>query len=191
MHRYIALIALWSATTMTATAGLDRYVNVAGYLDLGDLRQFESGNSVTEVIIPNTLIRMVATMVRKEEPQFADMLRHLELVHVHAIEVADDSLETVTAHITGLSERLDKAGWDVLVRMREGDEQNQIYVLPEGEEGILGLCVLALDGAEAVFVNIVGKIDLDMLGRLGEQFDIPGLDDATIPDASAAQEESP
>jgi hypothetical protein len=170
-------IAVWCLASLTASAGLDRYAETPGYIDLGDLRQFESGNAVTEVIIPNTLIRMVAAMTRKEEPQFAEMLEHLDLVHVHAIEVKDPEIGGVTEHMTALTDRLDKEGWDVLVRMREGDEQNHVYILPGGEEGIRGLCVLALDGSEAVFVTIVGRIDLDMLSRLGEQFDIPGLED--------------
>lgn len=190
MHKWIVVLTCWCASALAATAGLNRYVDTPGYVDLGDLRQFESGHAVTEIIIPKTLIRMVAAMVRKEEPQFAEMLKHLELVHVHSIEVKNQQLSAVDEHINTLSDRLDRDGWDVLVRMREDDSQNQIFILPADEDGIRGLCVLFLDGSEAAFVNIVGRIDLEMLSRLGEQFDIPGLDEPDEPAAPGSDEQA-
>ena len=36
---------------------------------------------------------------------------------------------------------------------------------------------MAIDGSgEAVFVNIVGDINLETIGKLGAKFDIPALD---------------
>ena len=44
-------------------------------------------------------------------------------------------------------------------------------------DNILGLVVMTLDKHDqAVFVNIVGTIDLKKIGKLGAKFDIPSLD---------------
>jgi len=177
MKRMTIIIAALCSATLAVGAGLDQFAGEAGYVDLGDLRQFEEGNSVTEVIVKDNLIRMVAAVVRKEEPEFAEMLSKVKLVHVHVVEASDSNMAGLSKHIEGINAQLDGSGWDVMVRMREGDEQNHIYILPEGDTSIRGLCVLATDGNEAVFVNIVGTIDIDMLTRLGEQFDIPGMED--------------
>ena len=47
-----------------------------------------------------------------------------------------------------------------------------------GEELIEGLVVTQVQkNGEAVFVNIVGDINLETISRLGSKFDIPGIDD--------------
>jgi len=177
MKRMSIIIATLCAATLAVGANLDQFADEPGYIDLGDLRQFEEGNSVTEIIVKDNLIRMVAALVKQEEPEFAEMLARVKLVHVHVVEVSESNSAGLSGHIDSINDQLDESGWDVMVRMREGDEQNQIYILPEGDTSVRGLCVLSTDGSEAVFVNIVGTIDIDMLTRLGEQFDIPGLGD--------------
>jgi len=41
---------------------------------------------------------------------------------------------------------------------------------------------MALEPSESVFVNIVGELDLELLGELGAKFDIPNLDDIDLKD---------
>lgn len=176
MKRLSLSIVVLGLAALPSGAALKEFAGTPGYLDLGDLRQFETGNAVTEVIVPQSLIRMVSAVVRKEEPEFGAMLKQLDLVHVHTIEFDEDAGSGIRDHMDTLSARLDEDGWDPLVRMREGDDQNHVYLFPDAEDGVRGLCVLALDGSEAIFVNIVGTIDLEMLSRLGDQFDLPGLD---------------
>ena len=46
------------------------------------------------------------------------------------------------------------------------------------EETIEGLVVTQVEkGGEAVFVNIVGDINLETISKLGSKFDIPGIDE--------------
>ena len=49
------------------------------------------------------------------------------------------------------------------------------YLLQQGDE-IAGMAILAIEeGDEAAIINIVGKVDLSQLERLGEALDIPHL----------------
>ncbi len=50
-----------------------------------------------------------------------------------------------------------------------------VYLKPTSD-GFSGLTVLTMDNNEAVFVNIVGNINLEAISKLGERFDIPELD---------------
>ena len=52
------------------------------------------------------------------------------------------------------------------------------------EDTIRGLVVMVVspDDGEVIFTNIAGTIDLRQLARLGEAFDLPGLDDLDIED---------
>jgi len=72
-------------------------------------------------------------------------------------------------------ERLVDSKWEALTRIKEGSSRITVLVLADEEE-ISGLVVLVADEGEIVFANIAGTIDLAALARLGEQFDIPGLD---------------
>ena len=46
------------------------------------------------------------------------------------------------------------------------------------EEKVVGMVVMVVeDRGEAVFVNIVGEIDFNSLGKLGATFNIPHLDE--------------
>ena len=71
-----------------------------------------------------------------------------------------------------------KKDWDRIVKTKSRGEVANVYVKTAGDEEFVGLTVVAIDtGGEAAFVNIVGNIDIETLGRLGEKFDIPGIDD--------------
>jgi hypothetical protein len=51
-----------------------------------------------------------------------------------------------------------------------------IYVKNPGKEGIQGLVILAKrKSGEATFVNIVGKLDLKSLSKIGGKFNIPNM----------------
>ena len=61
--------------------------------------------------------------------------------------------------------------WEPIVQVNEDDEQVQIFMKADGE-GMQGLTVMVVDPEEAVFVNILGSIDPDQLGKVMEQFDV-------------------
>ena len=75
-----------------------------------------------------------------------------------------------------LRKEVEKKGWDRIVRMKDRDEAADVYIKTEND-GIIGLLVTAFnEDDEAAFVNIVGDINLETIGKLGDKFDIPSLD---------------
>jgi hypothetical protein len=88
-------------------------------------------------------------------------------------EYADVTKET--------TKQLDEKGWERIVRVREDEENVDVYLRPSDDyESILGIVVMVASWDEAVFVNIVGEINPEDVSRLGEHFDIDELDDVHI-----------
>jgi hypothetical protein len=66
-------------------------------------------------------------------------------------------------------------GWERLARVQEGGEDLKVLMLPSGRS-VLGLVVLIVEEDEIVFANVAGNIDMAQLRKLGDQMDIPGLE---------------
>ena len=56
-----------------------------------------------------------------------------------------------------------------------GDDLVQVLMLVQ-EKKISGIFVVVQDAEEAIFVNIIGDIDMKSIATISRQFDIPGLD---------------
>jgi len=80
--------------------------------------------------------------------------------------------------VKDVDKKLMKDGWDRIVKTRSKEEVVSVFILTSGEEKIDGLVVTTVEkGREAVFVNIVGDIDLETIGELSDKFDIPSIGD--------------
>lgn len=128
-----------------------------------------------EINLGRFLLGMVASATEKEDSEFSDLLRGLS-----SIKVRIASSEAVQKH--GLVDRLRKAadrlggrGWEPVVRIRAGDNDEDVYIyVQEGNGQITGLVVMFAGGAgEAGLVHIEGEIDPVELGRLGQKLDLP------------------
>jgi hypothetical protein len=64
-----------------------------------------------------------------------------------------------------------------LAKIKDGSEHVSVLILTD-DETIRGLTVMVSDsgpGGSFVFANVAGVIDLAAIQRLGEQMNIPGL----------------
>lgn len=175
-----ALIKLTVFMLITATAVFAQkndYSSEPGYIDFGDFESLESGEMVAEVIIEEHLLRMVAKMARNEDEELYNLLSGLKLVKVSAFTVTEENEKKIQSKIDNINDQLNNSDWDRIVRFRDKEESANVYIRVEGEDSIVGLVVATYDKyGEAAFVNIVGDINLETIGRLGNKFDVPGLD---------------
>jgi Domain of unknown function (DUF4252) len=172
--KYIFVILL--LTTFTTIAQSD-YSKEPGYFDFGDLSVFEKGDGVTEVFLESNIFKMVASATEEKDPDLSSMLNGLKLVKVNVFNVNDKNVNGIRERIDEADKKLVDQKWDRIVRTKGGDEAVNVYIKTSGNNNILGLVVTTLDKHDqAVFVNIVGNIDLKKIGKLGAKFDIPSLD---------------
>lgn len=149
-----------------------------GYLPLQELGLFPRDKLSVEINLEGFLLRLVARATRGEDPAFADLVGGLKAIRVQVFPLAGVDEASVKTKIGRTVRWLEDKGWMSTVRVREGDDETYIY-LKEADGQIVGLTVLSLSaGDEAAMINIVGRIDPDRLGQLGQGLNLPQLQKA-------------
>jgi len=170
-------IALIFIATLTFGQKND-YTKYKGFVDFGNLEKFENSEEVVEVIIEEHLLRMISKMAGKNEPELRNVLDGIKLIKVHTFGVSEEHFPELAAIVKDVDKKLMKDGWDRIVKTRSKEEVVSVFILTTDEEKIDGLVVTTVEkGREAVFVNIVGDIDLETIGELSDKFDIPSISD--------------
>jgi len=148
-----------------------------GYVNFGDLTEFEKSTGVTEVILDEDLLSVLAEISTDEDPNVMEILNGLKLVRANVFEVNEKNKSELEAKVNNLDSELIGSSWKRIVKTRSDDEIANIYIKQNNNKQIVGLVVTSVgDDDEAAFVNIVGTIDLATIGKLGKQFNIPHLD---------------
>jgi len=151
--------------------------NEPGYVDFGDLSSFEGSTGVTEVILEEDLLSMLAQMSSEEDPNIMAILNGLKLVKANVFEVSQANLDELKSRIDQIDSKLTGSNWKRIVRTRSAEETANVYIKQDSKQ-IVGLAVTTLEAdGEAAFVNIVGTIQLATIGKLGNKFGIPHLND--------------
>ncbi len=148
-----------------------------GFFDFSQLSALKSGELLTEVYLEEPLLKMVAGMTDDDEEGVGNMLAALKLVKVQEFMVGENDLEKAGKIIESMDSDLLNQKWTRIVKSRNKNSTANVYVKPTSEGGYAGLVIIALDGkGKASFVNIVGKIDLESVGKLSKQFNLPKVD---------------
>jgi len=161
----------------------DSYKKHAGYVDFDAIKALQNMDAKVEVFLKGPLLAMAREVMVDEEPDMAEALAGVVLIRVKVYDMDTGTRDEdrarrdeVSGRARALAGELEKKGWDMTVRVREDDEDVYVYLLPSKTNKIDGLCVMAVDRDEAVFVNIVGTIDPENIGRLGHSVHIRGFD---------------
>jgi hypothetical protein len=156
----------------------DDYKKQPGYVDFDALEIFGEENSRVEVHLKQPMLKLVSEFVKVEEPELFELLGKLSLVRVEVFESNETAAKKFIAQSSKTFKTLEGKGWERIVRVSEDDENVHVYMMPSKDYDFLrGIFVIALeDDDEAVFVNIVGDIHPQDIGRLGHYFGIEELD---------------
>ena len=180
----LALFALALAAPPGMVHAQERLEREPGYFDLAAVEGWFDGEPWLEVNIKGALLKLVAEASRYEDPELTDLLNKLKAIQVRGYPLSWSQYETIERQTSTLAKRLETQGWDTGARVRERDERTDVYMKVHGGN-IAGLAVLVLEpGSDdgAVFVNIVGQIDPEQIGRLGSKFNIGPLKDSVVRD---------
>jgi Domain of unknown function (DUF4252) len=176
MKYFISTFLLIAFLAFNLTAQSGDVTKEPGYVDFGNLSKFENSTGVTEVILDEDLLSVLAEISTDEDPNVMEILNGLKLVKANIFEVSDENKSELEANVNNIDSKLMDAGWKRIVKTRSNDEVANIYIKQGGNKKIVGLVVTSIGkDDEAAFVNIVGTIDLATIGKLGKQFNIPHL----------------
>ncbi len=181
MKRLHLIAAIVTAFVFVLNAqGEKTYAIEPGYVNFGDLSSFEKGEDVSEVIVEQNLLKMISKMTENEDPELSKLLKEVKLVMVNSFKVKDNLTKELKTRLEGIDKQLSDKNWNRIVKVRGAKEYTNVYLKPTTDGNAFdGLVVITLgESGQVSLVNIVGKIDLESIGRLGDKFDIPALDKA-------------
>jgi hypothetical protein len=163
-----------AAALATLTLNLHAALPPAGYVDFGNLPA--SNGEFVEVNVKGNLLSMVARLTQKAEPQVADVLKGLQAIRVNVIGLNDENRDEMEKRIKAIRTDLDGKAWEKIVSVQKANEDVGIYLKTRGDEAVEGLVITVLQGnREAVLINVVGNIQLDKLGAIGERLNLEPL----------------
>ncbi len=175
---FLALVVVLA--TINLMAQTSDVTKEPGYVDFGDLSFLEDGGKVTEIILDEDLLSALATISSEEDPNIMAILNGLKLVKANVFEITDDNESYLKEKVDKVDKELMNKGWKRIVKTRSDEEIANIYIKQNQDKQIIGLVVTSVGkDDEAAFVNIVGKIDLATIGKLGKKFNVPTLENVS------------
>lgn len=164
-------LALTLALTIPGTAAIaaeDPVSQSPGYVDFAQLNA-EYGEPRVMINLGASLLALVSSM-KHEDPVAEKTLKSLESVRVHVYDTAGET-RPAAERMQEVNQKMAGLDWEQIVRVREPEDQVDIYI-KHNKERIQGLVVMALDGEEAVFINVLGDIDPKDVGDVVAQIDM-------------------
>ena len=170
---FIALACVFLA--LPAMAQEDALKGLPGFVDFGEMNSVY-GEPKVNISIGGALLGFVGAMAKHEDPEAAAIFSKLKGVRVSVYNTEDVGAEAALSQVASVKNSLQGLNWQPIVQVNEDGEQVQIFMSMDGEV-MNGLTLMAVDGEEAVFINVIGTLDPNELAQLMDNFDID-LDDA-------------
>lgn len=148
-----------------------------GYFDFGKLSGSAKGEFV-EVNVGKGLLKLAGFVVRRENPEAAELIAGISRVRVNVVGLDDTNRSATTERVATVRANLVRDGWEQIVSARgKREEDVAIYLKQREGEVIEGIVITVIDGRkkEAVFVNVVGHIKPEHLAAVGEHLNLPHL----------------
>ena len=172
--KFIPSLILVTLVT-TAAFGQKSIESEPGFVDVKQVEAWFGEEPSLEVNIHGALLKLVAEASRFEDPDLAAMLHKLKGISVRGFDSYGLDLDAIRDRTSEMSSRLQADGWETIVKVRDEDEYVDMYLKTQNDV-IAGMVVMVIDeDDDAVFVNIIGEIDPEQIGRLGNKFHFGGL----------------
>jgi hypothetical protein len=153
-------------------------------LDVGDLAS-RAKEVVNITVDKDTLGWATQAFSSKggDAAELRDLMTELDGIYVQVLEFEKDqapSWEELSKLTSGVRRKIDGPGWTPIVSVdekKEGGRSEMVRISlfkdSSGEPG--GLAIFVLEPDEVVLVNLVGRVRLDQLNRLGKALGKPGM----------------
>lgn len=168
MKRFL-IMAFCTVLALPAIAQEDVLRDLPGFVDFGEMNSIY-GEPKVNISIGGALLGFVGALAKNEDPQAAAIFSKLKGVRVSVYATGGDSAAALD-QVSRVKESLSALQWSPVVQVNEEGEQVQIFMKMNGEV-MDGLTLMAVDGKEAVFINVIGQLDPEELGQLMGRFDV-------------------
>lgn len=161
-----------------------------GYVDFAELGVHPPGRPKLRVNLYGALLHLVAEATRSDEPGFSELIEKLRGIFATVYEVPPEARAAIEKKATDTANRLQARGWQTVFEMHEGDGDSSYLQVHTDGDRILGLAVMFVEpDGTAGFINVVGDITPEDVGRLGRTFNIDALQRFEEPDAKTPEKQ--
>ena len=169
MIRKILTACVTALMALPVMAQEDALKDYPGYVDFGELSAV-FGEPTVQISVGASLLGLVSSLSASEDPEAAELFKRLNGVRVNVFET-DGMADGAVDLVKDVSARLGDHGWESVVTVNSNDEQVRVFMMINDDQ-VEGITVMAVEETEAVFVNVIGSINPEELGRVMENFDI-------------------
>ena len=147
------------------------YSKEAGYFDYSKFLPAKIGEPTTEVNLEEPLLKMAGKVAEDKKEDVGNMISALKLVKVNEYELNQEQYSEMEGSLESIDKNLLAKLWDRIIKTKSKNDFTNVYVKSGSDGKFMGLVVTSLNkNGKATFVNIVGRIDLETIKQLSEQF---------------------
>ncbi len=175
-QRSTLLAVLLALAVVLPAQGQTEMEEHPGYFPLEELDFLKSEALSLEINLAGGMLEFIAAALDDEDPEFSELVRGLLGIRMRIAETDDLDADAMRHGFGRAVEWLEDNGWETFVRLREDDEQLNVF-LRTIDGDMMGMTALILEPDEQVVaINVVGRLDLSLLASLADSLDIPELD---------------
>jgi hypothetical protein len=104
------------------------------------------------------------------DAEFQELVKDLDAIQVRLFEFDKPGMYSM-ADIEPVLKQVRAQSWKNIMSMRDGDERVEMWLRDDSANG--GMVFVASEANELVLINIAGKVNLEMLGKLQGRMGIP------------------
>ncbi len=163
-------------TLITLALSTAAHAIAKGQIDFADLSA-HYGEPKVEINLSSGLMKMIGSFADAEDPEIGNTLSKLEFIKVRVYNL-NGELEKANSTVDRVSKELRTDRWETLVTVNDNEENQKVRVFSKSTDNVIdGVVVMVVspeesEGGEAVFINIVGEIDPEKIGKVAESLDI-------------------
>lgn len=151
--------------------------NEPGYVDLEWIEIPAHADEVQDIDLSEILKSVAADAKGSGDEELAQVLEMVRSIRVKGFTLGKGDTDEVGQAVDRITKQLKQNDWKRLIYLKDGDEVMSVSTRYKGED-LVGLMVMAYEpGHEALFVNVVGDLDLPTLLKLVGGMDGDGLED--------------
>ena len=172
MKNFIRILNI-SILTLLFTASA--YANDKGQIDFADLSS-HYGEPKIEINLSASLMNMVGSFAKSEDPEVAEILSNLEFIKVRVYNL-NGEVEKANTTIDSVSKKLRADRWETLVTVNDNEDNQKVRIFSKTTNSVIDGIVLMVvspekEAGEAIFINIVGAIDPDKIAKITDNLNI-------------------
>lgn len=151
------------------------FANAQGQIDFADLSE-HYGEPKVEINLSSSLMKLVGGFANNEDPEVGSILSSLESIKVRVYNL-NGELEKANSTVDRVSGELKADNWETLVTVNNNEENQKVRIFSKSTSNVIdGVVVMVVspekEAGEAVFINIVGEIDPEKIGKVAETLNV-------------------